>query len=474
MSISTEEKKEKMLDLLQGRAANAKSMGGSSLPTLRAVFERWLAFAGETADPMTPPSRRQAAAFLHHLRDALPTRTADARYADFQRAAALVWGAAETAHLAAALRDVRCTMKAPRRTPLEAAAQLVAILPEPAWRAAFGAVLARHDPDAPRRPGVPHWSPSHIANVARALGAWGGHCRERGLDPRPSGVAMQAYADALEGDGVAAISIAAYLDRVRLGWRGLIEPGAELPGAELVIARWRDRAAEEEGRKGKAARIVPASRVHELGYALMTEARDAPVRGLEAARTYRNGLLLALATALPQRARALSTLALDQTITLVAPDEIHIDLPGETLKMREPKKKRTRFQEAIVSARLHAALAEYRRDFRPIFDAGDWLWPSTLDQSGPISESRIGVICGDITERRLGVRVNVHLLRDCVVTEAIERMPDGGVLAAPLLGHRDPRTTAQHYDHAEDVEAVRRLSTTVARHRSRARPDPTF
>jgi hypothetical protein len=87
-----------------------------------------------------------------------------------------------------------------------------------------------------------------------------------------------------------------------------------------------------------------------------------------------------------------------------------------------------------------------------MFDAGNWLWPSRLNQEHGVIEKTLGDIVGDRTEARLGRRVSLHLVRDCVATEIIETDPIGGaVRAATTLGHRDPRVTSDFYVHADGI-----------------------
>ena len=434
------------------------------------AMRRWLDWSGRDLDLARPPSRQDARAFLLALRGTEPRTSADAMFGYFQLGAARIWGAEQTAHLAAALRDVRVAPKAAVRSHRDKAARAVSRLPDPGWRAAFDALLAQHGAPGRRGRSAPDWSLSHIESVAAALGRWHRHATASGIDLRPACVALDAYGERLAADGCSATTAATYMERVLSGWMTVIAPGDDLSHVRIVVDRWRDRAAHEPKRRGKASRIVPASRIQSLGYALIDKARAAPMHGLHAARTYRNGLMLVVATCLPERARALRALTFDETLTLAAPDEVRIALPGHALKLREKKKSRGGYETVIGNRGLHDALAEYRRTFRPVFDDGAWLFPSTLDRAAPLSENRIGAVCGDVTERALGVRVNVHLLRDCVVTEAIDAMENGGVLASPLLRHRDPRTTRRHYDHAASLEAARDLARALDRRRS-SRPE---
>ena len=240
--------------------------------------------------------------------------------------------------------------------------------------------------------------------------------------------------------------------------------------AAAVADRWAVRSGSEAPRKGKAGRIVPASDLDQLGFELMAEADAAPLRRISEATLYRDGLLLALAATLPERARALSALAFDQTIYLEADGVIRFAIPGEVRKVREHLKHRRPFNACIRRPSLHRALARWRAVYRPMFDAGDWLWPSRLNQRHGVTETRLGVLIGNLTEARLGPRVSIHLVRDCVATEIIETDPiSGAVRAATTLGHSDPQVTSDFYVHAEGIVVATGWQKVIAKRIGSAR-----
>ena len=90
-----------------------------------------------------------------------------------------------------------------------------------------------------------------------------------------------------------------------------------------------------------------------------------------------------------------------------------------------------------------------------------------LSRGAAISEGQIGRLTRNLTFEHLGKRVSVHRVRDCVVTEASERMPDGAWLTPRLLDHRDRATTDRVYDHAEGLEATHELAAHFAGRRGR-------
>jgi integrase len=67
------------------------------------------------------------------------------------------------------------------------------------------------------------------------------------------------------------------------------------------------------------------------------------------------------------------------------------------------------------------------------------------------------------TKRAFGQPINPHLFRDCAVSTVATDDPEHIGIAAPLLGHRDPRTTEKHYVQANALAAGRRLRRSIDR-----------
>ena len=65
------------------------------------------------------------------------------------------------------------------------------------------------------------------------------------------------------------------------------------------------------------------------------------------------------------------------------------------------------------------------------------------------------------TERAFGKSINPHLFRDCAVTTVAIEDPEHIGIAAPILGHTDPRTTEEHYIQANQLVAGRKLRSSV-------------
>ena len=384
------------------------------------------------------------------LADPRTTGGAYARFAAFQIAAGHGWGPEATAHLARTLRASRVTKKTAPGDRWTRAAGGVAQLP-PAWRPRFEALL-QVSREAPQSRGTLIWSAARIEAVAAALRRFHAFAATAGAAPTPMARLLQAWAESVVAGGAAAITAATYLSRVVDGFERVLTPGLVYDAAAAVADRWAARADEEPGRKKKAARIVPASELDALGFDLMAEADAAPLRRISEATLYRDGLMLAVAATLPERASALAALEFEATLFLEPGGVIRLAIPGEFLKVRERLKARRGFHARIHRPSLHRALSRWRAVYRPMFDGGAWLWPSRLNQEHGLTPSAISTVIGAVTKARLGRAVSLHLVRDCVATEIIETDPvNGAVRAKGVLRHRDMAVTSDFYVHAEGL-----------------------
>lgn len=75
-----------------------------------------------------------------------------------------------------------------------------------------------------------------------------------------------------------------------------------------------------------------------------------------------------------------------------------------------------------------------------------------------------------VTERAFGKPINPHLFRDCAVTFVALDDPKHIGIAAPILGHTDPRTTEQYYILAQQIAAGRKLQASLQKLRKQLAP----
>lgn len=386
-----------------------------------------------------------------------------AEFAYIQRRAAEVWGPAPTAHFARVLRDARVSAKAPRASKWKKAKAAVPRLPS-AWRDVFQKKIEVSEAGKTVA-GEPPWSADYLLSVINALAAWSGFCEAHGLPLAPTGANLERYARGCVNrnhNPVSERTAADYLQRVHSGYI-LIDPEYPSRGCEFVIRDWRERARSLGTPTKTGAQLVSARLIYDLGFSLIDDAHMRSMRGLYAAKGFRNGLMLAIGAALPERARALSYLAFERTLFLLEGGHIHVQLPASALKMLERLKLRSDGRDTVFrNQRLHTALLEYRTMYRPLFDDGDCLFPSMKSAGTAIAEGHIGKLTGNLTQMAFGTRIPIHRLRDNVATEAAENLEGGIYAAASLLRHRDIATTSR-YDHSEGVRAAEEFGTYVSR-----------
>ncbi len=407
-----------------------------------------------SAEPHDPiPSETELVAHLAARRE-LVCDTALAEFAYLQAVAAERWDAAATSRFGRVLRQARARAATPRGSEWDVATRQAGFLPED-WRAPM---LRQIDLSRAglQLPHVTLWSFSYTTSVLAALLRWLAHCAMTGVSRLATGLDLDRYAEGLVCDTDSQVSIrtaADYVARIAAGL-ALVEPTALSSGRDFVVRDWRERADRSPRHTKTGAQIVGAAAIYALGFEHMAAARAADMRGVRAATRFRDGLILALGAALPQRARALSALAFGSTLSLDAPGRIHVRIPATFQKMPEAEKASApHFKKTFRNAGLAAALEEYRQDFRPIFDDGNALFPSVKSRGEAITRQQIGRLTGDLTLAAFGTRIPIHRVRDNVATEASEELSGGRLAASGLLDHRDVDVTGRHYDHSDAFKA---------------------
>src|SRR5271168_550893 len=78
----------------------------------------------------------------------------------------------------------------------------------------------------------------------------------------------------------------------------------------------------------------------------------------------------------------------------------------------------------------------------------------------------LGTLISKITFQTIGVDVSPHLFRTAAATTAAMYGGDTPYLASALLGHKDPRITAEHYIRATSVNAAKTFASIIQAYRS--------
>lgn len=206
--------------------------------------------------------------------------------------------------------------------------------------------------------------------------------------------------------------------------------------------------------KDKHTRLRPAPEILAWATSRMQEIeRDPPKRF--AATHYRDALMIGLLISCPtMRLRNLTGIEIGRHL-ITRSDGWDLRFPGAEMKARKPVEMR-------VPKMLTPYLARYLEEYRPaLLDGGlsDWLW---ITQYGkPMTQKMVFARISIVTKRAFGKPINPHLFRDCAVTYVALNDPKHIGIAAPILGHTDPRTTEQHYIQAQQIAAVSKLQTSL-------------
>jgi integrase len=414
------------------------------------------------------PTREDMAAHLAARHECVG-ETAFAEFSYLHKVAAEVWGPEATVHFARVLRDASVVSKPRDACCWNSVERQAGVLPEELRPRLLEQIALSRKGRAVL--GRTIWSVDYTKSVLRALSAWCHHCHVKGISLHPTAGSLHGYACGLvdagdESDPVTIGTAANYLQRILAGLAVATGGAGRSQACAFVAIDWRERAKGEAAATKTGRQLVGASALYTLGFRLIDEARDRPLRGVRAATIFRNGLILAVGTALPERARALTWLEFDRTLTLIGGPYIHVDLPGEALKYPEARKAQEGYDVVFENAGLAEALREYRADFRPLFDDGLHLFPSVHGKPGSIRASQLGALTGNLTEREFGVRIPLHRLRDNVATEASENLIGGAYAAKTLLRHVDESITRRHYDHSEGMKAAEEFEDFVEKLRT--------
>lgn len=397
----------------------------------------------------TPPSREEVERYLAECSTQSGSSLGALRVHRVQTAAPVLWGMSYAAMIAITRRQRQRAVRTDRKSKTDSIRSLIARLPEE-WQPGLIAKMSSEPGNRKRK-----WSNDHLNGVAHALLRWLGWCENTGHGARPTGVTFHAYACDVAQEGVSASSASDYLGRILSGYATACDPGFASVACDHVISRLNARG-KIEGRPTKTGeQQVGASTIFDLGMEIIEKACADGPRDLFVARDFRNGLLLATAAAVPQRARALSHFDIGRTIMILERPYLHVRLPGRVLKLREYKKEHEGYDRVLKNPVLWDAIDEYARVFRPLFDDGSAMFPSLLEVGASISAAQLGRMAGNLTLKHLGVRISVHRVRDNVATEASEELQGGGYIAPALLDNRDPATTMASYDHAQGIRAAR-------------------
>ncbi len=117
-------------------------------------------------------------------------------------------------------------------------------------------------------------------------------------------------------------------------------------------------------------------------------------------------------------------------------------------------------------------LDRYFTEIRPQMLRGrvtDRVWVTTDDSD--MSDLSMYLRIRALILRELGVAMNLHVFRDCMMTAIAIFDPKNVAMGQFMMQHRSPRSGTKFYNLAGKVEAAQRCQQTIADLRKRI-PDP--
>lgn len=164
--------------------------------------------------------------------------------------------------------------------------------------------------------------------------------------------------------------------------------------------------------------------------------------------TYRTALMIALLAHCPIRLGNLAMIEIGRHLVR-GHDGNRLAFDAEETKTRKSL-------TLPVPATLVPWIAFYLETVRPLLvrvTDTKRLWITRYDL--PMEPKTIHYAITEATRRAFGKPINPHLFRDCAATFVALNDPKHIGIAAPILGHTDPRTTERHYIQANQVAAGR-------------------
>jgi hypothetical protein len=262
---------------------------------------------------------------------------------------------------------------------------------------------------------------------------------------------IEAYLSELQEQDVAPLTV-----------RGLILDLAELlrvtaPGFD---GKWlydlqSDIAADAEPRRDKRPKLRHPQELVALGLRTIAQAPDRRYREKDHwLAEWRDGLMLAFLAARPLRLRSFTAIRLGIELRRTGAD-FELALGADALKTGG-------YYDASLPSAFTPLLERYIGEIRPALLRGresDKLWVTT--KGTDMTQYMVYIRLRELTLRELGVAINVHMLRDCMITAIASDDPANIMMGMAMLQHRSPGSMTKHYNQAKQVEAAGRCQTTI-------------
>lgn len=345
-----------------------------------------------------------------------------------------------------------------------------------AWHAALvpGDLLDDNGPAA-------KWAPATRSGVSSSYGRWLAWLSVRGALDREQVPADRATREVMN-DYVAYLceqhatsSVVAYLALLVMALKAL-EPDQDWSWLQQIIARLKMKSTPV---REKWRRLQDTDDLLALGMDLMAAAEKClmgqpfpAAMSWEGATQYRDGLMIALLALRPLRKKNFCAIQIGRHLIRQKGRYALIFERGET---KNGQALELPFPPELVPA-LERYLNFYRpwlcrqtanRDPRfPFKLAGQYLWVSKTGSA--LSTERMYITVNHRTAERFGRSVNAHLFRDCAATTIATGDPEHVRITMSILGHTSMQTSERYYNHAQGVDAARKMQEHILRLRHAA------
>ncbi len=323
------------------------------------------------------------------------------------------------------------------------------------WNRAFTA----RDPEDETRSRAASWTPVTIRTNCQGYGRW-------------INFLARSRSDLAEdpADRVTATRVRSYLAELleqQVSVRTRCNRIAQLLSVMLAIAPGRDwswlkgrlrhlDALANEERRQPAIPFLSGDILQKALKALNRFHRDGMDPGLASAITYRDWLMVAMATLLGLRRHNFANLSIERQTRWVG-DTWLIDTPAEEAKAGKPI-------TTPIPAVLHPHIYYYLQQVRPKLLKGrtsDRLWITV--RHTPMTDHSVYIAMTNFTRKVFGKAINPHRYRHMGATTIVVGAPDKLDLARAFLSHRNSATTQDYYIMGQSVAASRSHAALIAR-----------
>ena len=142
--------------------------------------------------------------------------------------------------------------------------------------------------------------------------------------------------------------------------------------------------------------------------------------------------------------------------------EPHVQINKLALKNKYPL-------QFDLHGRTMRIMESYLKNYRHIIFPGDMPWLFPTSTGAPQNPGHFGQVLRKLIEKRIGIRMHVHLFRHFVAVEHLKKNPGEYHVVARALGHRNVNTAMRYYTGPEITQTLHHVDESVVG----KKPDPT-